>query len=86
MSGREIRIDRLQLNLPGQPANRSAANQVAFARAVATSVAEALRKSRPSTAGRTLGEVRVRLRRTDATPERIAREIGKALGSEDGGR
>jgi len=86
MSSREIRIDRLRLSLPPPSAGRSAANQVAFARSVATSVAEALRKNRPTIAIRTLGEVRVRLRRTDATPVRIAQEIAKAIGREEGGR
>jgi hypothetical protein len=86
MSSREIRIDRLRLSLPPLSAGRSAGNQVAFARSVATGVAEALGQYRPTIAIRTLGDVRVQLRRTDATPVRIAQEIAKAIGRKEGGR
>lgn len=86
MSTREIRIGRVQLRLLPPMAGRGVGNQVAFARSVATSVAEALRKDRPTLANRTLGEVRVRLRRTEATPVRIAQEIAKAIGPQEGGR
>ena len=86
MSTREIRIDRLQLRLSGLPANRSTGSRVAFARSVANSVAEGLGKTRPPAANRTLGELRVQLRRSEVTPGRIAQQIRIAIDHEDGGR
>jgi hypothetical protein len=86
MSGREVRIDRLQLRLPVLPSAGSAGSREAFARSVASSLAAALKKGGAPVANRATGEVRVPLGRRNANPGEIAEAIFKAISRKHGGR
>ena len=86
MSGREVRIDRLQLRLPGLLPAGTSGSREAFARSVASGLAAALKKGGAPNANRATGGIRVPLARRNADPDGIAEAILKAIGRKHGGR